>query len=669
MSASKRKSAAMFMRQAVQCFEGGDLAGAQKLVKKYLSVDPSNPDANHLLGVVFLQRGDGLGAVNAISRALKANPKMAMAHNNLGEAYRAIGEDEKAEAGYRAAIALQPKVGGFYNNLGIALQGQGKEGAAKDAHEKALELEPDNPVAMTNLANLLCNMDDIVGAIALHKRALAVAPRYAEAHANYGVALQSIGEYDKAIAEFREAVRLNPGHVNARLNLANILEKHGQIVDSITHYREAISADPANRGAYFALAELLRGAGRAREALDVYRQLERLDPSRPRLQMDIGNLYLSMGDRDSAIGHFRKALDLDPGHARALDAIAQITSHADANDPAIGMVRARRDEEHCTDEDRMVLEFVLAKILDDLGAHSEAMTHFNEGNRLKRSTLEYEHDKFVKLVSGLKAVFNETFFEATKGWGNPDARPIFIVGMPRSGTTLVEQILASHSGIIGGGELNDLNFVFKRHEIQSKFAGELFPENLAALSGEEFYRIGKAYESAVAGRFGRDSLVTDKLPHNFLRVGLIRAALPNAKVIHCRRDPIDTCLSIYKNRFSGEHDYAYDQIELGQHYRVYDDLMVHWSTVLPGFMHEVRYEDLVGDLKENARALIAFCDVPWDDQCLAFHKTKRLVNTVSAAQVRQPIYRRSVAAWKRYESELKALIDTLGDLASGSATE
>jgi hypothetical protein len=321
-----------------------------------------------------------------------------------------------------------------------------------------------------------------------------------------------------------------------------------------------------------------------------------------------------------------------------------------------------QDRASLAESDRRQLLFALGKAFSDLGDHDRSFGHLLEGNALKRQQIAYDEAKIIEEFARIRAVFTREMMDARRGVGCPSSVPVFVLGMPRSGTTLVEQVLASHSKVHGAGERPDLGLAAAHISEPGDTAALLaFPEAVPRLSDERIRQFGERYVEAITSAAPTASRVIDKMPLNFFHVGLIHLALPNARIIHTRRDPIDTCLSCFATLFTGDHRVAYELGELGRYYRAYEELMEHWRRVLPnGVMLEVRYEDVVADFEPEARRVLAHCGLEWEESCLSFHGPGRPVRTASAAQVRRPIYRDSVGRWQPYRHLLGPLFDGLG---------
>jgi hypothetical protein len=369
---------------------------------------------------------------------------------------------------------------------------------------------------------------------------------------------------------------------------------------------------------------------------------------------------VGLGGIEEARTIFEKAIVLAPMTGRYYRALFNIRRASPEDKYFASMVALARGMASLPVAEQMELHFALGKAYADLGQHERSFHHLLAGNALKRQTIVYDEPRRLASFDRIRTVFTQGLMNARRGVGAQSDVPIFIVGMLRSGTTLIEQILASHPKVFGAGELHDL----------SKLAAGLesvddttlsFPEIVRKLSNEDLGRFGGSYLNAVVAKAPGVERITDKMPGNFSLIGLIHMALPNAKIIHMRRDPIDTCLSCFSILFSTGQPHTYDLAELGRYYRAYETLMEHWRRVLPaGVMLELRYEDLVSDTERQARGVIAHCGLDWDDSCLAFHTTRRAVRTASAIQVRQPIYRTSVGRSRFYTELLRPLIRELG---------
>ena len=482
---------------------------------------------------------------------------------------------------------------------------------------QALSLQPDYIDALNRLGVIRLTQGRLDEAVATFSRMVELQPDNPQAHFNLGIALYDQGKLDAAVASFRRLVALQPDYVEAHYNLGNFLMEQGKLDEAINSFNKALE----------------------------------LKPDYAEARCNLGLLYKELGQTDDAVASFKKALSLKPDYVRAYKGLSLITKYTEFNE-IIKKMENLYSRKGISEADRKDLGFALGKTFEDLGDYNKSFDYILEANRLKRKSYNYSIQKDHDLFAGIKEVFSPAFFASHRNSGFQDKTPIFILGMPRSGTTLVEQILASHPRVFGAGELAALFNVTNSFCTAGKAQ---FPEYIIDLDEETLLRMGSEYIEKIRKYSIKADYITDKMPHNFLRVGLIKIILPNAKVIHCVRNPMDTCLSIFKMDFTTPHGYAYDLIELGQYYNLYRDLMTHWEKVLPGFMYTIKYEELVTDQENQTKDLLSFCNLPWDKACLTFYKTERRVRTASLAQVRQPIYKDSVNLWKRYEKQLEPL--------------
>jgi tetratricopeptide (TPR) repeat protein len=373
----------------------------------------------------------------------------------------------------------------------------------------------------------------------------------------------------------------------------------------------------------------------------------------------MGNVLKELGQLDAAQQAYLKALDLDPKVAGVYVNLADSKKFA-PGDPHLAAIEALAAQaDGLSKTDRLQLDYALGKAYADLKDHRRSFEHLLRGAAAKRATIVYDEAATMALFDRIEQVFTRELIAAAAGGGDPARRPIFIIGMPRSGTTLVEQILASHPTVHGAGELQTLNDVVLT--VRGPDGNTLpYPDFVPSLDATALKAIGQRYLALVRELAPQAERVTDKMPSNYYFAGLVHLALPNAKIIHTLRDPVDTCISCFSKLFSAEQNHTYDLAELGRYHRRYEQLMAHWRRVLPpDRMLEVRYEDVVADLDGQARRIIAYCGLPWDDRCLAFHETDRPVRTASATQVRQPIYTSAIGRWKVYEEFLGPLLREL----------
>ncbi|CDX31381.1 Sulfotransferase [Mesorhizobium sp. SOD10] len=533
------------------------------------------------------------------------------------------GRRQQAEALYRQVLGQQPNHAAALHFLGLLMHQTGRSEEGLDLLEQSVTLQPENADFLNNMGTVMRDLGRVAAAIDFFRGAVDIRPDQLAARDNLGSSLTQLGQFDAAEEIYRGTIGRNPFHVRARIGLAETLQEAGRLDEAIKLFREALSIRPKD-------AELLYGLGVA---------------------------MMEKGKLDEAADLARQALAIAPNMAKAWLLLTQVKRQTERDKELAGM-----EAEHAKAPQgslaRMQLSFGLGKVNDDLKDYGRAFDYFAEGNAIRRKAIVYDPVRTRGEFEAMKATFDAAFFEKHRPSGISDDTPIFVVGMPRSGTTLVEQIIASHPQVLGAGELNILKTAVGKQFPMSMPGG--FPAGIADMPDKAFAEAGQAYLDMLHTRYPGYRHVTDKMPGNFLLVGFLHMMLPKAKIVHCARDAAATCLSIFKVHFRGDsHRYGYDLGELADFHNLYTDIMAHWHKVLPGVVHDVRYEDFVAEQEGQTRALMAYLGLPWDDKVLSFHETDRPVRTASAAQVRQPMYQGSVDLWKRYGDRLKPLLDKL----------
>jgi len=572
-------------------------------------------------GKILHKKGKLSNAERAYKKAIKISQNFAEPHTMLGNVYFEGGRLKEAYNEYRKALKLAPNHPTLLNNMGNLFQSQGENEKALSWIDKAISQDPDNAVAHNNLGNAFWSLGKETEAIAAYKRAIDLNPDLADAHRNLGSILLDLNDLDEAINCFNQALRINPRDQKSCRELGRAQNERGNLDEAVSAYQQAIAIDPVNAEYY----------------------------------TELGVVFSDYGEIEKAASAHRKTLEINPGYARAYLSLS-MNKKFTQDDDDIRAMESLLMTKGIPDEDSIKLGFALGKAFEDLGNYDGSMEFVIKAAGLKRNSIDYSVSESKEQIASIKEVFSPEFISNHRDSGDSDRTPIFILGMPRSGTSLVEQILASHPDVHGAGELNDLVKVYESiKEPVDKQQSDPFPEGLLGLDSKAFADLGKQYIARIRKHSTNAKFITDKMPHNFLRIGFIRTILPNARVIHCTRDPMDNCLSIFKNYFNKGHRYSYDMSELGQYYRMYLELMDYWNDTLPGFIYHQSYEDLVGSQQAQVSKLLQHCGLDWDDACVDFHKTRRKVKTASNAQVRRPIYSDSVQLWKRYEKHLEPL--------------
>jgi tetratricopeptide (TPR) repeat protein len=478
--------------------------------------------------------------------------------------------------------------------------------------------------ALVALAERERSAGRLAEAAAACRKILALRPGLAEAYNNLGNALEHQGKLDEAAAQYERALALRPSLFQAHDNLGNILRKQGKLDQAVARYEQALTSRP--------------------DLAEAYNHL--------------GNVLKDLGKFDEAAARFEQALALRPDYVEAHFNRAGLKTFR-PHDPDLAALEAIAEADLLPPDKMLQIHFALGKALDDVGEYGRAFEHLLKGNALKRREINYNEAAQQQSFRRIAESFDSRLLDRFSAVGDPSSVPIFVLGMPRSGSTLVEQILASHPQVHAAGELSNLIRVV-RTVTDASGRPVPFPQCAGVLDADGWRRLGQAYLASLPTPAEGKTRITDKMPTHFAYIGLIRLILPAARIIHTMRDPVDTCVSCFSKLFTSGAPFTYDLAELGRYYRGYHELMTHWRSVLPaGAMLDVSYEDVVDNLEEQARRLIDYCGLPWDDRCLKFHETNRPIATASNVEVRRPLYRSSVARWRRYEAYLQPLLSEL----------
>jgi tetratricopeptide (TPR) repeat protein len=687
---------------ADQHLQTGRLQESEAICREILRARPNYAPALHLLALIAYQVGKLPLAIELARGAIAADATVALYHCNLGEMHRLAGDRDAALAAGRRALALDPNLPQALNNVGIVHYERGEFDDAVAHYRQAVSLGPNYAEAHSNLGNALRAQKKYDDALLAYQKARQLRPDYAEAINNMGTALRDMGREAEAETAYRQALTVRPDDPGALNNLALVLKDGARFDEASAVLDRSLSVDPNNVKTLIYLALLRLDQKRIADAEMAAQRALRLAPDDPEAVNTMGLVRYEQQNLDEALICFSRSIALKPDFADGHNSIGNLLKErgelagaceayerAIALDPSevayyVNFVDARKfaaDDPHLValeaiartqhplvDTAQYQLNFSLAKAYDDIGRHDDAFACMLRANTVKRRRIAYDETRTLGLFDRIRAAFDRQLFGANAGGGCHSPLPVFVIGMPRSGTTLIEQILASHPAIHGAGELSEFDQL--AHQMCDA-GGKAFrvPEDTRILRPDDLLKLGEAYVAELQRLAPRAERITDKMPANFLYAGLIHLALPRARIIHVLREPRDTCLSCYSKLFTAEQNFTYDLGELGRYYRKYAELMAHWRAVLPqGRMLEIRYEDVIADLEGSARQLIEHCGLDWDPRCIAFHTSQRPVRTASAAQVRRPIYRTSLERWRAYEAHLAPLLAELGDLAEPAAT-
>jgi tetratricopeptide (TPR) repeat protein len=629
---------------------------AERRILAALNTAPGQQQALQLLVDARRARGDLAGARALLEGMASETPELATVHYELGLLQAEMGEREAAVRSLSRVVRLEPKHPQAWRTLGDLLAETGDTNGAASAYAQQFAS------SVTDLTTL-----EQVAALELDQAEIAenVLREYLNVFATDLAALEMLGKlhmragrFDTAEEVFRRALEIAPSFQNARANYVSALHQQMKTEEEDRQLDILLENDPVNPEYRNLKAQVLSAAGKAQEAVSYCEDMIRSEPKRPEFWLTYGHILRVAGRQEDCIAAYRKTLVLDPHLSEAWWGLANLRTFR-FSQPEIVAMQHELTREDLSDESREFLHFTLGKALEDTAAYEEAFRHYSSGNALVRARFPYDAGEIAQNVEREKQRFTKEFFAAHGNSGNPAADPLFIIGLPRSGSTLIEQILASHSLVEGAGELPTLTAIAQRLEAQQDagaVAGELLRGDSAAALGAEYLERSKAHRRSSRPYF------TDKMPSNFHHLGWICAILPNARIVDARRHPLDCCFSNFKQIFPNRRGPSYDLADIGLYYRGYVELLAHFDRVLPGRIHRVIYEDLVGNPEQEIRRLLEYCGLPFEETCLRFYETERGIRTISSEQVRRPVYKDSVAQWRNFEPWLGPLKASLGSV-------
>ena len=612
------------------------------------TLSPSKTQINSV--IALYSNGQIEKAIEGVEALIKDYPDEALLFNISGVCYKEIGQLDTAVQSFEKSLAIKPDYTEVNYNLGLTLQELGQLDAAVKSYEQALAIKPDYAEAHNNLGVTLKELGQLDMAIRSYKKALTIKPSYAEANSNLGNAFKELGQLDDAIKSYEKVLSLTPENAEAYSNLGNALQELGQLDAAVRHYEQALTIKPDYAEAHNNLGIALQELGHPDVAVQSYEKAITIKPNYAEVYHNLGNVFWALGQRDTAVKNFEKAVSIKPDYFEAHHSLSVFKKHT-ANDPQITQMQSLLSTSDLSQSDRVHLCFALAKVNEDLGNQEEFFKFLHKGNRLRKEELNYSLDQDQNLFSIVKKMFSSA---PSLSYEPSTIRPVFIVGMTRSGTSLVEQIIASHHAVYGAGELGILNNLII--PIVKDYANN----NKNSLSKKTFFSIRQRYLDLIYRFNVSENIITDKMPLNFRWIGFILSAFPEAKIVHLKRDARATCWSNYKHYFSSKGlGFPYNMDDLAGFYGLYADLMDFWHQTFPDKIYDLCYEDLTTNQEEETKKLLQYCELDWDENCLNFHTNKRAVKTASALQVRQKMYQGSSEAWKKHEEYLQPLIKAL----------
>lgn len=637
----------------------GEYAEAIALSKKLLKISPNNATIYANLGEYERRAGNAEDAKKSLTRAIELAPNNYQALNNLGIVFFEELDFEKALECYDKALAISPRYAESHNNRGNALRALGKNEEAISAYQQALAYREVYPEAYNNLGTALRDKDLKVEAEHAYRKAINQRASYIEAYVNLAGLLNANDQSVEALRVLADALRLDDKHQGALLMTARVQQGRNNYEQAQRAAQIVLQGNPENSEAMVILGQIQHDQDHFEEALDLMQRAVKANPKSAEAHNFLGVVLKSIGRLDEARAELLEGHRLSPRNWSTLANLNDLLNFSEHPDLVAEMENGLKEADDPTLSRYIALHYAYAKALDDCGKPEEAIDEYLIGAAAKRRELDFNEEKSIEFFNDIQKIFTKEFFADVKYKGDPDVRPVFIVGMPRSGSTLVEQILSSHPDVFGAGEVKYLSRSL--HMLRDRFPGiPVFPQMAQKLDDAQYALVSRNYLDQISAQAGDAKRITDKLLTNYFFVGLIHILYPNAHFIHTRRNPVDTCLSAFTKLFKDDMPHSYDFGELGRYYKRYEKLMQHWENVLPkGTIMTMDYEKVVADLETSARGLIDFLGLPFDARCLSFHESDRPVKTASVVQVRQPVYKTSVERWRKYGPKLQPLLDAL----------
>jgi tetratricopeptide (TPR) repeat protein len=610
------------LQAGLNCYRQGNLDAAEKHFREAISRDANSIQGLNLLGMICVNTGRQEEAVQLITKALKINPADAQAHGNLGLAYQRLGNLKQAEQHFR----------------------------------KSIDLDQSKPTVWNSLGNVLRELGQAADAVKAYESTLRVNGNYAECWANLSKALVDLGKYEQAFQAVSQALQIDPAVPEFHNQIAEVYRKSSKFDLAIGAYKKSLELNPTLYESMLGLATVYRESEDSEAALTVLDRLIELEPGHAKAYTVLGVLKEQLGEPEAAAACFKKSIELAPNVVSPHWHLSQIKGRKSTTDEILAMERfqeikglSRQDQGH--------LHFGLGAAYDQQGEITKAFEAWWTANQLKAERFPFDlhnrrqnRDLTIEHSRVLKTRLGESSVRENR-------QLVFVIGVPRSGTSLTDQILSSHSEV---SSLGEVGYGDEMTVHVKKLTGQLYPKGLSALTAEDANLLGEEFLKKVDAKHANYKVLIDKTPMNFQHLGLLAEVFPGAKFIHCRRDPIDNCFSIFKLSFSDDQDYAHDLKALGQHYRLYEGMMESWKEMYPDRILDVHYEDTVADVRAQCVRLADYLGLMYEPDMLEFYSSERLVRTPSASQVRQPIYKSSVHAWKKYEQHLQPLILALG---------
>ena len=670
------------MRRAMSFHQNGDLHQAEKIYEGLLEDDPKQSDAQYLIGVIALQKDNFEAAIKLIDKAIKIDPNKAHYYADSAQAYAALNNNSDAIDLYKKAIEIKEDYHEAHNNIGNLFRETGNYEQAIIHLKKAIDLDNTFAIGYYNLGLTYYQNKDYKNSAYYYNKAIETNPGFYQAYNNLGIIHKDDFGIDTAASYFKKAISINPEYAEAYLNLGDIHLQYGNANDALRYFKKILKFNSSYVKAYIAIANVMRNLNNHGEAILQLNKSLAIEPNNPNLLDTLGQVFTELGMKEKAIESFEKALEINPNFYETIYNLTIINPKSKYS----AMIDECLKKDDISENEKMHLHFSSGIILDKLNEHNSAFSEFNKANQIKRNNIPYKSKNDSSHADKLIAIYTKDYINKISEYSIPSDLPIFIIGMPRSGTSLVEQIISTHNNVYGAGELNLIDKNIEGEILKKLNKGDYNSHSITNLTKKEINLILNNYISELQKFSKTASRITDKLPYNYLKIGLIKSLLPNSKIILCKRNALDNCLSIFfsnfpsplndlpysvplhdpqiKDKLNENHCYtynafSYDLLDIGKKYLTHEKITTHWKNIFPNDVYEVQYEKLIVNQEKISKELINHIGLEWDPNCLNFYKNKREVKTRSFLQVRQPMYSSSVDRWKKYKESLNPLIDIL----------
>mgnify|MGYP000257562065 FL=1 len=627
---------------------------AEQQLSEILKKFPDDPNALRLSGVSSLEQEKPEVALIPLQKAIRVAPEFLQAHENLAQAWTQLGDLKKAEVCFKKCLEIDPSNFSNWKSLGDVLSDQRKDEEADKAYKNAISTDKkylDLQKAMSQVQK-----GNLGEAERIYREILSDDPNNVDALRLLALLASRTGAVDQAINMLENCTKIAPDYALAWENLAKMYRQKDD-PDSLQKaafcFSKATELRPDWAEGWAGLGTMQTRSSQHKEGIESYKKSIELKANQPRVHLSLGHVYKTTGNQEECINSYNDAISFDNNFGEAYWSLANLKTYKFSDEEILNMEK-KLELTEVPEREKVHFLFSLGKAFEDMSSYDESFEYYKRGNDLNRGRTTYDPKAIEALSERLKLFFTEDRFNKYKGSGNNSNSPIFIVGLPRSGSTLIEQILASHSKIEGTMELPNIMNIARKLGNSTKDR-TAYPEVIDTLQRIDFTDLGKSFINETQFlRTGKQHFI-DKMPNNFSHIGLIKLILPNAKIIDARRNPMDTCFSCFKQLFARGQAFTYDLSEIARYYVNYVNLMDHWDKVLPGYVFKVQHEDLLNNQEGVTRDLIEFCEVDFESSTLEFYKTKRAVKTASSEQVREPINTKGLNQWKNYEIHLKDL--------------